>query len=292
MRGWAGLMVWALLAGCQSIAPPASDPLAAEKQEPADPLDRRIVAAVQSYYPNAEFNPTEEITMWLTRIAPGSRIQKVPPSSLGFIRGLSPERSVDPIERRSAVILSLKISFWGRRTVAEAHRQIAPEKERLEQPGGGLILDLRGNLGGQIDAALEMANRFLPAGKSVAALHSVGGEALYQTSSPEPYRFPVVLLVDRQTASSAELFSGILQQQRRAFVIGTPTAGKESIQSAIPLDPEHLLLLTTGHFELPNRPRLGGSGLSPDESIQENDDAKERAEAFLKQLQGWTFPDR
>jgi carboxyl-terminal processing protease len=258
-------------------------PLAGTEQ--IDRFHKKVVAAVRSYYPEADLHrpDSEEIAVWLNRIAPGSRIQKTAPASLEFIRGLEPERSVEPIERLSPTILYLKISFWGRRTVMEAHRQIAQEKARLEKEGGGLILDLRGNQGGQVEAALEMVDALLPAGRTVATIHPIGKEAVpYQTSFRGPYYFPVVLLVDHRTASSSELFSGILQGEKRAHLIGTPTAGKDTIQSAIPLDATHLLLLTTGHFQLPGRPRLQGRGLSPDELVQENENPKERAEAFFK----------
>ena len=290
MKGWAGVLLWsALLAGCTSLHllhPP--DPTAEEMEGtslPIDPLYRKVIAAVKSYYPQIDLATagSEEMAPWLSRITPGSSIQKVPPSSLNFIRGLEPERSVDPIAPLAPSIFYLKVSFWGRRTVAEATRQIAGKRERMEQPGGGLILDLRGNRGGQVDAALEMVNTFLPAGRTVATIHPVRGEsAPYRTSFPDPYRFPVVLLVDHQTASSSELFSGILQHEKRAVLIGMQTAGKDTIQSAIPLDPEHLLLLTTGHFELPGQPRLLGKGLAPDDPVQEEDNPEDRAQVFFK----------
>ena len=285
-KGWAGVLLWStLITGCQSIHPPSA-PILLEPEP--DTLEAKVLSAVRSYYPNADLRSfrSKEISEWLNQVAPGSRIQKSAPSSLGFIRGLEPELSVSPAEWLSPTTLYFKISFWGRRTVMEATRQISSGKERLEQPGGGLIIDLRGNQGGQLDTALEMVNAFLPTGETVVTIRPIRGEDVaYRTSSSDPYRFPVVLLVDRRTASSAELFAGILQQQKRAFLIGTPTTGKDTIQSAIPLDHEHLLLLTTGYFELPEHPRMSGVGLSPDEIVQEKDDAKDRALTFLQRGQ-------
>jgi carboxyl-terminal processing protease len=79
-------------------------------------------------------------------------------------------------------------------------------------------------------------------------------------------------LINARTASSAELFAGVLQWHRRAELVGTPTAGKRTVQRAVRVDQRHLLFLTTGRFLAPDGSPFGVNGLVPDRHY-EGDDA-------------------
>jgi carboxyl-terminal processing protease len=115
----------------------------------------------------------------------------------------------------------------------------------------GLILDLRDNHGGMIQAALGVASLFLPAGKLVL---TISGRALpeksYRTIASSPvYRKPLIVLVNGETASAAEVVTAALQDHDRALIVGEPTFGKGVVESVMKLsDQTGLALLTAEYF--------------------------------------------
>ncbi|MBN1179792.1 MAG: peptidase S41 [Anaerolineae bacterium] len=127
-----------------------------------------------------------------------------------------------------------------------------------------LVLDLRDNGGGLVSPALETADLFLD-----------GGVLLYEERRDEETTFsghaggiavdvPVVVLVNRSTASAAEIVAGALQTRERAILIGTPTFGKGSVQLIFGLSDGSSLHVTSAVWLLPNRRRVEPHGLSPD----------------------------
>jgi carboxyl-terminal processing protease len=103
---------------------------------------------------------------------------------------------------------------------------------RLEAAGAeALILDLRGCPGGDLDAAVRLAGDFLDEGDEIVRVEDAeGDERLHYATGPAVYRMPLVLLVDRGTASAAELFAASLRAHGRAIVMGERTYGKGSAQ--------------------------------------------------------------
>jgi len=164
----------------------------------------------------------------------------------------------------------------------------------------GLILDLRRNPGGYLDESLNLADLFLDRGsvmvKTRARAPSSGGdlreESAHARLRPRVPDIPVVVLVDRYSASAAEIVAGALQDHDRALVLGERTFGKGSVQSVVPLPGDRLLRVTSGEWYSPlgrslNRERdregrliepdsipvvtsragrklLGGGGVAPD----------------------------
>jgi carboxyl-terminal processing protease len=134
-------------------------------------------------------------------------------------------------------------------------RELDENLKRLgENNMKGLVLDLRGNPGGLLNAGVAVADHFLQRGQLIVSHHG--------RSSPErPYiarngnhghDYPIVVLVDRSSASAAEIVSGALQDHDRAWVLGEQTFGKGLVQTVFPL-PEHTALaLTTAHFYTPS----------------------------------------
>src|SRR5262249_54565165 len=107
-------------------------------------------------------------------------------------------------------------------------------QELTAQGMESLLLDLRGNPGGETNAFLQLAGDFLPPGSVLAIMtENDGDEPVFQAqpAPPLPYRFPVVLLVDAGTASAAELFAGCLKAHGRALVVGQRTYGKGEAQT-------------------------------------------------------------
>ncbi len=117
----------------------------------------------------------------------------------------------------------------------------------------GIVLDLRGDPGGRVEAALDVANDFLPRGSCLAAVKSRQG-IVASRAADEPLlpNIPIVALVDGGTASAAEILVGALQDHDRALVVGQRTFGKGLVQSVYTLSDGYALKLTTGRWLTPS----------------------------------------
>jgi len=118
----------------------------------------------------------------------------------------------------------------------------------------GLLLDLRGNPGGQLQMAAEIADRFLKVGQIVRTVSGEGRPYVHHAYPLGTYPpIPLVVLIDERTASAAEILAGALRIHRRALLVGRPTYGKWSVQTSVPLGGRWgTLYLTTGRYLLPN----------------------------------------
>jgi carboxyl-terminal processing protease len=148
---------------------------------------------------------------------------------------------------------------------AGAHAEVleAVEHELQQEHARGLVLDLRSNPGGLVEEARLIASFFLPRGAVVVTtrgrvqptqvLRAVGGTI--------PASIPMVVLVDRDTASAAEILTGALQDHHRATVVGTHTFGKGVFQEEQSLANGGALDITVGEYFTPNGHNLGGGGV-------------------------------
>jgi carboxyl-terminal processing protease len=99
-----------------------------------------------------------------------------------------------------------------------------------------LVLDLRGNPGGSLEAAVQVAERFLPPGLLLATRgRGPGTSAHYYTRDPDALSVPLLVLVDADTASAAEILAAALRDRLQARLAGSPTAGKGTVQCLFPL---------------------------------------------------------
>lgn len=138
---------------------------------------------------------------------------------------------------------------------AETPKQI---QEAIEKLGGknlkALVLDLRDNPGGLMEAALETASLFLNPGQvivSVRGRHS-GAKQMKVPDKQKPYRFPIAVLINGKSASSSEIVAGALQDHHRAIIVGVPSFGKGLVQSVFPLSDGTGLALTTAFYYTPS----------------------------------------
>ena len=135
-----------------------------------------------------------------------------------------------------------------------------------------LILDLRGNPGGYLDAAVYMASYFLPAGSVVVT------EDFGQDKRPRVYRsegfdifdksLKMIILVDGGSASASEILAGALRENDKAKLLGTTTFGKGSVQELIQLTPDTTLKVTVARWLTPNGHNLSKQGLTPDYEVK------------------------
>jgi len=129
-----------------------------------------------------------------------------------------------------------------------------------------LVLDLRGNPGGLLNVAVDIAERFLDDGVIVSTRGRAAGQSqVMRASGPARWRMPLYLLVDRETASASEILAGALQDHRRATVVGQRTYGKGSVQSIFSLRSAPAgLKLTTAKFYSPRNRPYSEQGVSPE----------------------------
>lgn len=147
--------------------------------------------------------------------------------------------------------------------VYSAIRRLAGEGMRV------LILDLRGNPGGEMDAFLRLADDFLPSGSALGEMVDGDGDTtVFEARQDDPYPYPLVVLVDRETASAAELFAGCMQAHGRAVIVGERTYGKGVAQQVV-TDPEGrgALYVTAASFTLPGGGVIQGAGVCPDVEV-------------------------
>jgi len=162
-----------------------------------------------------------------------------------------------------------------------------------------LILDLRGNPGGYLDAAVDMASFFLP-GKDIIVTEDSGGHGNDMTYYSKGYdvfdakkdsTFKMVVLVDSGSASASEILSAALQQNGVAKLVGTQTFGKGSVQELLPLTSDTALKITVARWLTPNGGSISDIGITPDyvvdltaTSTAANDPQLEKAESVLSEV--------
>ena len=191
----------------------------------------------------------------------GCRIVSPRKSPLDFVRGLVQEGSLEgPVLFRPGIVY-IKIRFFGRRTAGEFHEAM---KKLAQRPLTGLIVDVRSNKGGLLGTTRTLIERWIDAGKGYLTLEQRGSRiSAWVSSNPSPITLPTVVLVNAQTASCSELFAASLQSAKKAKIVGTNTYGKQFVQEVFPLDPQHVLFLTTAKV-LAGNAGSDFSGVLPD----------------------------
>jgi carboxyl-terminal processing protease len=141
----------------------------------------------------------------------------------------------------------------------------------LHQGARALILDLRENGGGLLDEAVNVASIFIPDGTIVSTAGRSQPRQVYLAKGDAiPTSIPMVVLVDRDTASAAEIVTGALQDRHRALVVGTHTYGKGVFQEIDPLPNGGALDITVGEYFTPNGHNLGGGGVKEGAGLTPN----------------------
>lgn len=128
-----------------------------------------------------------------------------------------------------------------------------------------LVLDLRNNAGGLVDAAVAIASEFLDGGVVVTLVDSDGNRTEFMaTEGGTATDLPLAVLVNGFSASASEILTGAFQDRERAVIVGSPTFGKGSVNTAFDLRNEGGLFLTTGRWLTPGGQLIEGDGLEPD----------------------------
>ena len=175
-----------------------------------------------------------------------------------------------------------QITHFTRNSADELLEQIEYMQANHEGPLKGIVLDLRNNPGGVLVPAVTIADGFLDDGPIVITRGRAEKQLEY---SAEPGQWlqdvPMVVLVDRSSASASEVLAGALQDHGRALIIGEKTFGKGSVQSVLNLRNGSGIRLTTSRYYTPNGRSIQAEGIQPDVEITsvqvvESDDRRKR----------------
>ena len=133
-------------------------------------------------------------------------------------------------------------------------------------PVKGLILDLRNNGGGLLNAAIEVSDLFLEKGKilSIKGRNKTSTKEYMATPNSVSRNYPIVVLINGATASASEIVAGALQDQNRALILGTPSFGKGSVQTVETLRDGSGLKLTIARYYTPSGRSIQAKGIEPD----------------------------
>jgi carboxyl-terminal processing protease len=167
--------------------------------------------------------------------------------------------------KRHGNVAYIKLSGFNHRTTDNLSAQIRAAMKDIGPDLEGLILDLRGNLGGLLDQAISVADLFLANGQIVSTRgrHHASAQSTDAAPGDLAERIPLVLLVNGASASASEIVAAALQDNSRAVVIGSTSFGKGSVQTVITLPNEGELALTWARFHAPSGYPLQDLGILP-----------------------------
>lgn len=156
-----------------------------------------------------------------------------------------------------------------------AHGELRQEVEKLYGEGArGLVLDLRANGGGLLTEAVLVASIFVPDGPIVSTHGRTQRTRTLDATGNALPRQPMVVLINRDTASASEIVAAALEQSRVATVVGTTSFGKGTFQEVIPLDNGGALDLTVGEYLTRDGTSINGTGITPQVNAKDNPDTK------------------
>jgi carboxyl-terminal processing protease len=184
------------------------------------------------------------------------------------IRAVSVESRVLDFERG---YLYVKVRSFQERTDRALKKALDDARAQLKGDPRGLVLDLRNNPGGLLDQAVRVTDRFLSSGVIVTTegrgKRNVEVERAREKDTEPMY--PMIVLVNKGTASASEIVAGALQDQGRAVIMGTRTFGKGSVQSVIELEDGSGLKLTVARYYTPKHRSIQALGIAPDVTVPE-----------------------
>ena len=151
---------------------------------------------------------------------------------------------------------------------------LGTEIKKLQKEAGGelegLILDLRNNPGGVLNAAVEVSDTFLDSGSivSIKGREADASREFNATAGDALGGKPLVVMVNTGSASASEIVAGALQDQHRAVLVGAKTFGKGSVQTILPLQNDSAIKLTTARYYTPSGRSIQAEGIEPDIKIR------------------------
>jgi carboxyl-terminal processing protease len=145
-------------------------------------------------------------------------------------------------------------------------------KAQKEKDFAGLVLDLRNNPGGYLDGAVYIGSEFVKSGVIVSQINSDGTKENYNVNRPgQLLDIPIVILINKGSASAAEILAGALRDHNRATIVGVTSFGKGSVQTPFDLAQGTSVHITTGKWYLPKGDSISKKGITPDFIVEQPD---------------------
>ncbi|WP_448584368.1 S41 family peptidase [Thermocrinis sp.] len=182
----------------------------------------------------------------------------------------------------------IKLSQFNENVSAQVEKAI---KELLAKGVNGFILDLRNDPGGLLSEAVNVCDLFLPEGKLVVYTKGRNGETQRYFSKRKaiiPDNVPLVVLINKGSASASEIVAGALQDYKRAVILGEKSYGKASVQNIIPMEDGSALKLTVAYYYTPLGRLIHKKGITPDVEVVMDEKQEEALQEAIRQrrLQG------
>ena len=179
----------------------------------------------------------------------------------------------------------IRISQFQSATGTSMRKQLSELKKENGGELKGLVLDLRNNPGGVLNASVSVADAFVSKGKIVYTEGRVKDSLLTFNASPNDLLkgAPIVVLVNGGSASASEIVAGALQDHHRAIIMGTKTFGKGSVQTIMPMNNGAALKITTARYFTPSGRSIQAEGIEPDIEVEQLEVSK-KEDAAVERL--------
>ncbi len=171
------------------------------------------------------------------------------------------------------MVAYLKLNQFGETTNDEWANAVDEIKSKWDkQEIKGMVIDLRDNPGGYLDSSVYLASEFLPEGKVVVKQESTNktDRTYYVDRTGKLLNIPLVVIINKGSASASEILSGALRDYKRARLVGEKSFGKGSVQEAIDLKDGAGLHVTVAKWILPNGDWINGKGIEPEIKVENN----------------------
>lgn len=206
--------------------------------------------------------PGTKVTLVVVRYDPRLRRETI--KSFTLTRAIIKVNSIVEPRILEDSIGYVRITQFQKRTASDLHKALA----NLESRGiTALILDLRDNPGGLLPAAVEVADLFIPGGRVIVSLkgrkETDAHDYVSHENGTHPM-YPVIVLINGQSASGSEIVAAALQDLKRGVIVGETSYGKALVQTMFRVGPKSALKLTTGKYYTPSGRSIQGKGIEPD----------------------------
>ena len=159
-------------------------------------------------------------------------------------------------------------------------------KDLFSQGVEGLVIDLRNNPGGLLSEAVKVSDIFLPEGKLIVYTKGRRDEEKFYAKEPAliPPDMPVVVLINKGSASASEIVTGALQDHHRAIIVGEKSFGKASVQNIIPLEDGSAIKITVAYYYTPNGRLIHSKGIEPDIKVTMGEETWEKLAQTIRKM--------
>ncbi len=159
---------------------------------------------------------------------------------------------------------------------APTDEQFIEAVKKLEEKGmEGLIIDLRNNGGGMLESVVNMLDYMLPKGSTIVSTKDKNGKGdVYTAKTETTFDLPLAVLINGNTASASEVFSGAIKDYEMGELVGTTSFGKGIVQSVIPLKDGTAIKITTSKYYTPSGKNIHGTGINPDVKVELDTEGK------------------